>query len=160
MSSALDGYRRMTLLGAARQIVDCPRCPARRGEYCISSGGHQNSLVKHAPRAKALAALGLSEDEQYAEMVAISDARDAARRAGQAQIDARTNTPEIRESQARTGEAWRQVAAEVGAQFRLRPVLQDERDNRPPLGPIRGVTDIAEHRARKAARSTTPQDIA
>lgn len=154
-------HTRTRLLGLAPQIVSCDKadggCGAPVGEYCISRGGYQNSAVDwHAARRRAFAALGLTEDEQYERMLAITEAQNARRRAAQAQIAARVDDPQIREAQARTRAAWSRTAvdaaAEVGSQFRLR--LVSEREQRPPLGPIRGVTDLAAVRARRAARST------
>lgn len=149
-------HTRTRLLASAPQIRDCPKCGANRGDYCRSSGGYQTSLVAyHAARRRLVA--HLSEDEAYAEMVKVDAERrarqDAARAAMQAQVAARVDDPQIREAQARTRAAWSrtavEAAAEVGAQFRLR--LVSEREQRPPLGPVRGVTDLAAVRARKAA---------
>ncbi len=149
-------YRRMRLLGMAEQIVVCDRskrgCGAVVGTPCMSKGGYQNSLVGyHAPRRRALAALGLSDDEKVARMEKICADRDAARRAGQAQIDAMRVDPQIRESQARTGAAWRRVCAEVAPGFRsVSEPAREER--RKPLGPIRGVTPVTDIREFRASR--------
>lgn len=162
-------HTRTRLLASAPQIRDCPKCGANRGDYCKSSGGYQTSLVAyHAARRRLVA--HLSEDEAYAAMVEVDAERrarqDAARAAMrervQAQIDARVDDPQIREAQARTRAAWSrtavEAAAEVGSQFRLR--LVSEREQRPPLGPIRGVTDLAAVRARKAAERSSGGDVA
>lgn len=151
-------YTRMMLLGQAPQIYACPRCKAARGDYCISKGGFQNSLVGfHAARRKLVA--DMSDDDAYAAMVEVDterrDRQAAAREAGQRQIDEITDG-EIRESRARTRAAWVKAGVEAGADFRLRRVAAE---GRKPLGPIRGaapVVDINAARARRLRRSGPP----
>ncbi len=149
-------YIRSTAVASAPMTVGCTRCLAPRGSYCRSTprrggNGYQNSAVGfHKARRDAIA--GLEEQQRYDAYREMRAEQEQRRREVEA-VMRRPLTAEQQRVRQATGEAWVRAGREATTD------LAAERAKRKPLSPIRGVApvaDLAEERARRRGRHSTP----